>query len=283
MNQLPVDIVLVRHGESEGNVAQAHSKLGDDSFWTSEFSERHTSLYRLTDKGREQAREAGQYVKDNISARFDGYYVSEYIRALETAGLMGFPQARWQLEFYLREKDQGVLAGKSHQERAAEFAEQLDRLKKDSFYVAPPGGESVANSCLRVDRVLSEWRTERSGQAIIAVCHGNIMSAFRVRLEGLTQSQFQAIEKSTDVRDRMHNGQILHYTRRDPRTGQIRSSLKWMKSVVPWDLSRSYSEWMPINSTELTNEDLLAEVAKVPQLIHGDKDDKAAEGEKPDD
>jgi broad specificity phosphatase PhoE len=248
-------------------------------------SERHTSLYRLTDLGREQARGAGQYVRENITDRFDGYYVSEYIRALETAAHMGFTQARWQLEFYLREKDQGVLGGKSHQQRADEFAEQLDRLKKDTFYVAPPGGESVANSCLRVDRVLSEWRVDRSGQAIIAVCHGNIMSAFRVRLESLTQSEFQAIEKSDDVREKMHNGQILHYTRRDPRTGQIRSSLKWMKSVVPWDTSRSYNEWKPINRSELTNEELLDEVNKIPQLIRGDEEpgQAATLSDKPDD
>lgn len=224
-----------------------------------------------------------KYIQNNISERFDGYYASEYIRALETAALLGFSHARWQLEFYLREKDQGILAGKSHVQRAAEFSDQLDRLKKDSFYVAPPGGESVANSCLRVDRVLSEWRTDRSGQSIVVVCHGNIMSAFRVRLEGLTQSQFRAIEKSNDKMDKMHNGQILHYTRRDPRTGQIRSHPKWMKSICPWDLSLSKNEWEPINNSLMTNDDLLDEVNRVVQLINPSKDDKSASGEKPDD
>lgn len=46
MENLPIDIVLVRHGESEGNIAQDLSKIGDDSLWTSEFSQRHTSNYR---------------------------------------------------------------------------------------------------------------------------------------------------------------------------------------------------------------------------------------------
>jgi hypothetical protein len=41
MENLPIDIVLVRHGESEGNLAQAYSKKGDDSLWTPEFSARY--------------------------------------------------------------------------------------------------------------------------------------------------------------------------------------------------------------------------------------------------
>jgi broad specificity phosphatase PhoE len=44
-------------------------------------------------------------------------------------------------------------------------------------------GESIATSCLRVDRIISIWQNSCAGQKIIAVCHGNIMMAFRVRLE----------------------------------------------------------------------------------------------------
>ncbi len=52
MENLPIDIVLVRHGESEGmkttqdlivagNLAQFQSKKGDDSLWTPDFSKRY--------------------------------------------------------------------------------------------------------------------------------------------------------------------------------------------------------------------------------------------------
>lgn len=183
MENLPIDIVLVRHGESEGNLAQAYSKKGDDSLWTPDFSMRHTSNYRLTDRGRKQAQIAGEYIKKNIYEQFDNYYVSEYTRAQETAAILQFPNAKWHCEFYLREQDKGILGGKSHQEREQEYADQLWRVKKDTFYVAPPGGESICNSIIRIDRMVSQWQTSCAGMKIIIVAHGNIMSAFRVRME----------------------------------------------------------------------------------------------------
>lgn len=108
----PIDLVLVRHGESEGNIAQDQSKLGDDSLWEKEnFKNRHTSQYRcvncalllsavgrpllvlqpqcspymdlnrrLTDLGRKQAQTAGDYIRKHITKKFDRYYCSEYIR-----------------------------------------------------------------------------------------------------------------------------------------------------------------------------------------------------------
>jgi len=135
MENLPIDIVLVRHGESEGNLAQAYSKKGEDDLWTPEFSARHTSNYRLTDRGRQQAKIAGEYIKKNVGSLFDGYYVSEYTRAQETAAILNFKNAKWHCEFYLREQDKGIFGGKSHKEREQEFSDQLKKLKKDTFYV----------------------------------------------------------------------------------------------------------------------------------------------------
>ena len=110
----------------------------------------------------------------------------------------------------------------------------MERLKKDSFYVSPPGGESMANSCLRVDRIISIWQSHCAGQKIIAVCHGNIMTAFRVRLERyrilfvfscsfshgrMSQSRYQEIQNSSSPFDKVQHCQIYHYTRRNPFTG----------------------------------------------------------------
>lgn len=268
MESLPIDIVLVRHGESEGNLAQSLSKKGDDSLWSTEFASRHTSNYRLTDRGREQARQASKWIKENITQTFDMYYVSEYIRAQETAALLDFVNAKWNVSFYLREQDRGILAGKSKQERANEYADLVRRWKKDSLYVAPPGGESLANVCLRVDRVIKEWQRSCSGMRIIAVCHGNIMTAFRVVLERISQSKFQEIEQSEDPKDRMYNGQIIHYTRRNPWTGEIAEIPRWVRSIVPWDLSLGRHEWQEFEHPLFSTEQILEEVAKVPQIIN---------------
>ena len=69
--------MLTRHS---GNLAQLQSKKGDDTLWTREFANRHTSNYRLTDLGRQQARVAGDWIRNNISESFDTYFCSEYIR-----------------------------------------------------------------------------------------------------------------------------------------------------------------------------------------------------------
>lgn len=56
-----------------------------------------------------------------------------------------------------------------------------------------PGGESLANACLRVDRVLTQLRESCSGFRVVLVCHGNIMLAFRIRLERMKQSTFRTL------------------------------------------------------------------------------------------
>jgi hypothetical protein len=37
-------------------------------------------------------------------------------------------------EFYLRERDQGILAQKSHEERKQSYGEELDKRARDAFY-----------------------------------------------------------------------------------------------------------------------------------------------------
>lgn len=69
----PLELVLVRHGQSEGNEAVARSQRGDLSAYTPEFKNKHSSTYRLTDKGIEQAKVAGHWIRENIGDKFDRY------------------------------------------------------------------------------------------------------------------------------------------------------------------------------------------------------------------
>jgi NAD+ kinase len=77
MLNLPLDIILVRHGESELNLAHK-----DPTLWTPEFKNRHTSNYKLTDLGRKQAQITGEWIKKNIAPSFDLYFCSNYVRYL---------------------------------------------------------------------------------------------------------------------------------------------------------------------------------------------------------
>lgn len=265
---MPLDLVLVRHGESEGNVAYGLSKQGDARHYTGEFQARHSSQWRLTDRGQEQARAAGAWVRRHVAAAFDRYYVAEYLRAMETAAHLDFPGAAWHTEFYLRERDWGVFDLMSFQERRERYGEDLKRRELDTFFWTPPGGESMATLCLRIDRVLNTLHRECTDKRVIIVCHGEVMWGFRVRLERIAQEEYRVLDSSKDPRQKIHNCQVLHYTRRDPATGALASYLNWMRSVCPWDTQRSSNDWQAISQRTYTNADLRAVVEKAPRLIN---------------
>src|ERR1700675_4535998 len=97
---LPINLVLVRHGQSEGNAAKRRSEKGDHTAYSEEFKDRHSSSFRLTDKGKQQAVAAGQLLETLFPKGFDRYYTSEYARAKETAALLAIPEAKWYPNFY---------------------------------------------------------------------------------------------------------------------------------------------------------------------------------------
>ena len=257
---MPKNLVLVRHGESEGNVATSLSKKGDNSMFTKEFLNRHSSTWRLTGKGREQAIIAGKWVKRNIGETFFRYYVSEYDRAKETAALLDLPEAKWMITYYLRERDWGSLDVMPFRERKQRFRENLCRKEIDPFYWTPLNGESMPTLCLRLEKILDTLHRECDGCDALLVVHGEVMWGMRYLIERLTHVDIMRLEYSKDPRDKIHNCQIIHYTRKDPETGSIAPYLNWMRSVCPTDLSLSENEWQPINRRKFSNEDLLHEV-----------------------
>lgn len=264
---MPIDFVLVRHGESEGNIANSRSRQGDDTDFDEKFLKRHSSKFRLTDKGRKQAQIAGLWIKENIGTDFFRYYASEYIRAMETAALLNLPGAKWYVDFYLRERNWGALDLMTDHDRRLHFAKDLERREIDSFYWTPPRGESMADLCRRLDRVLGTMHRECADKKVIIVCHGEVMWAIRVRLERMLQSRFQELDNSKHPFDHIHNCQVLHFTRRNPQTREISPYMDWLKSVCPWDISLSRNEWEKIERHRFTNEELLAEVELYPRYV----------------
>lgn len=265
---MPINLLLVRHGESEGNIANYLSKQGSDELFTPEFINRHSSSWRLTDKGIQQAKNAGQWIKNNITANFHRYYVSEYARAKETAALLGFPDAQWYVEFHLRERDWGILETISHQERMRQFKSVLNRKEIDGIYWKPPNGESMADVCLRIDRVIATLHRECSEANVIIVCHGEVMWAFLLRLLRLSTRQYAELDRSKDPIDRIHNCQILHFTRANPtNNNEIDKYLMWWRSICPWDEKRSHKHWIEISRSRYSNEELLAEVDMIPRML----------------
>eukprot|EP01114_Cavostelium_apophysatum_P016733 TRINITY_DN4817_c0_g1_i1.p1 TRINITY_DN4817_c0_g1~~TRINITY_DN4817_c0_g1_i1.p1 ORF type:complete len:353 (+),score=45.77 TRINITY_DN4817_c0_g1_i1:44-1060(+) len=264
----PMELILVRHGQSEGNEAVARSKKGDLSAYTPDFKKKHSSSYRLTDKGVEQAKVAGKWIKENISENFDRYYTSEYVRAMETASLLGLPNAKWYTEIVLRERDKGLLDNVSWVERNEKYGEEMERRKRDSFFWAPLGGESMANICNRIDHTFNTLRRECSGQRVIIVCHGEVMWAFRCRIERLSQIRFHQLQSSPNKKDGIHNTQVLHYSRVHPTTGEVFPYFKYLRSVCPWKPQNSHNEWFEFDRPTYSNDELMASVQTVPRFVN---------------
>ncbi len=267
---MPHNLILIRHGESEGNIALNLSKKGDDSAFTEEFKSRHTSLWRLTEKGRAQAKSAGEWLKKNRGETEGFYrcYTSEYIRAMETASLLDIEDALWYSDFYLRERDWGDMGNMSVREREEKFADSMKQKESEALYWTPPNGESLANVGLRVDRLFQTLHRECENKDVVIVCHGEVMRMIQVRLERLSQEKFNELENSKDEKDKIHNAQIIWYTRVNPENEiDIRPWTSWVKSVCPWDETKSSNEWRLIPRQRYTNEELMQRVERIDPLV----------------
>ena len=271
------ELVLVRHGESEGNLAYNRSVAGDHSLYSDEFLERHSSFWRLTDQGREQALVTGEWMRSNMDVRYNSFFSSEYLRALETAALLKLPNARWKPEVMLRERDWGEYDLASQLERRVAFRRYEARRRRESLFWAPPGGESLAQVVQRVDSVLLFGNRRWSGGRVIMTCHGELMWAFRLRFERLTQLRYREMQANPKTSDRIHNCQILQYTRRCPETGALHPDFKFMRSICPWNLSLSDGcAWRELSpSGGLTNDEVMASVARYPRLLNDEDGDDA--------
>lgn len=266
---LPIDLIFVRHGQSEGNVANKASRHADNSFFTPEFRARHSREFRLTDKGIFQAKAAGEWLKENVPQPLDRFYVSDFIRAKETAAFLDLPQALWRQEFHLRERDKALMDNLPDDEQRRLFVMEQEQYELDPFLSYPAGGgESIASLCFRLkSTMLEHWSRRWSDRRIICVCHGHVMRAFQLELEGLSHDDFVRLDGSDDHENNIRNGQIFWYTRRDPDTNQLTDHLVARRSVCPWDPDADYG-WKRVVRRKLTNEDLLEEVNQYPRLAN---------------
>ena len=271
MSMSPTDIVLVRHGQSEGNRATGASQKGDNRFFTPEFRSRHSRTFRLTDQGIAQAKAAGKWLKKNIPMPLDRFYVSDYIRAKETAAYLDLPNAVWQVEFHLRERDYALIDNCPEDEKKNLFALEQKQHEADPFLSYPAGGgESLASLCLRQKAtMIAHWARECSDKRIIAVCHGHVMRAIQIEFEDMGHDDFIRLDASEKAADKIRNCQILWYTRRDSEKYVVEPHLVAVRSVCPLGLDGALEDhgWQRIKRHRYTNQDLLAEVNRYPRHI----------------
>jgi len=258
-NHRPLELVFVRHGESEGNVAVKAAEDGDPSLFTDEFRKRHSSTWDLTPKGVEQAKAAGKWIRENINGGvFDGYYASTYRRAKRTAGFLNLPGAKWNLRDYIREHDWGNLDVMTDEERHTKYPDAMDKREVNPFYFAAPGGESLAEVLIRARvGILATLYRKLPNKRGVVVTHGNMMWPIRIIMEGLLPDEYLALKKKKDPKDKINNCQIFQYSRINPETGEISEKFSWMRSVCPWNLNPKNDAWRPITHKKYSNEELI--------------------------
>jgi broad specificity phosphatase PhoE len=265
---MPIDLVLVRHGYSEQNFAiRAAKHNGDESLFTPEFCARHGSQHRLTAEGRRQAVQTGDWLRANGLGRFDRRYVSSYVRAKETAALLGLEGPDWYIDPLLREREWGELEGLTWDQRNEIMRQSAVTKDTDPFYWVPRGGESIAHVTVRLRMLLDTLHRECFDKRVIVVCHGEIMWAKRFMLERMTVEQWSDLESSKEPGVKLYNCQTLHYTRRNPASGELTQHLGWMRSICPHDESNSGPGWQPIVRRRLSNAELLEAVERVAPLF----------------
>ncbi|MGQ7297745.1 histidine phosphatase family protein [Quadrisphaera sp. KR29] len=183
----PASLWLLRHGESEGNLAS-------EAAWAAgaEALDLDTPDARvpLSARGRDQAGAVGRWLAGLPEAeRPTRVLVSPYRRARETlatalaAGGLDLPVTG---DERLRERDLGVLDGLTGHGIRARYPEEAERRRRlGKVWYRPPGGESWADVVGRVRAVVATALPRHDGERLLLVTHQAVVMAFRIVLEGL--------------------------------------------------------------------------------------------------
>jgi len=268
---MPLDVMFVRHGESEGNKALEAAKAGDKSLADDEeFRERSAADYRLTGLGKEQAAVAGEWVRGWMAAqgveRFDRMYCSPFARTRETAATLEIQDAAWRLEPLLRERDFGLMEGMTKDESAKSFSRSTKQKKRNKFLWRPECGESTADLDQRSRDVLGTFARELAGKRVLCVTHEDFMLAMRLRLEKMTIEEWHHMCEAEAEHDKIVNCGILHYTRVQ-ESGEMAPKFVRVRLIDP--KSPEKAEFRPIQRPRFTNDDLLKQLEVYPPLWDG--------------
>jgi broad specificity phosphatase PhoE len=265
---MPIDLVLVRHGESEANIVQKQNKLDTENYeFPTNFSSRHDSRMRLTEKGVQQAEKAGEWLREHELAEFSDYYVSPHLRTLETAGHLRLG-GNWIRDDRWRERDWGEFGTATIKERDTFYKRNLASRALSEWYWCPTGGESLAAGVrLRFEDILDTLHRQSGHGKVIAVVHGEMIRTAQFVIERMTPLQWE--EMDDDEAYKMSNCQILHYTRKNPETGELTEKLQWRRSISPWDSALSWNDgqWTKIEPRTYSDEDLITEADSLPRIF----------------
>jgi 2,3-bisphosphoglycerate-dependent phosphoglycerate mutase len=184
-------LTLVRHGQSQWNLENRFTGWVD---------------VELTDRGREEARRAGELLA-RAGSTFTKAYTSVLVRAEATLDIilevLGQPSVPIERDLALNERHYGDLQGLNKQETADKYGDDKVHIWRRSFDTAPPGenAESLRDTAARTlpyfhARIVPDLK---AGETVLVVAHGNSLRSIVMELDGLTGKQVESLEIATGV------------------------------------------------------------------------------------
>lgn len=214
-DQGTVELVLVRHGESLGNLAATNAGLSGAEVIDVPARDADVDLSAV---GYDQAIALGRSLKGvPAEQRPDVIWSSPYARAHRTAEALAHA-AEWTvpilLDERLRDRELGILDALTTAGVEARLPGEATRRRwLGKFYYRPPGGESWADVALRLRSVISDLERQPGSARILVVSHDAVILLFRYILEGLSESQLLDIAATSTVL----NASLTRYGRFDGR------------------------------------------------------------------
>jgi probable phosphoglycerate mutase len=176
---LPTRLILVRHGETEGNVQQVwHGALDAP----------------LTARGELQvAATAARIAELHAEDPIDYFYVSPLPRAQSTAAVIATAiELQPVIEPDLREFDLGDWEGRGFQE-LRDVENLWGRWEQDPGF-APPHGESPLSFNRRARATLSRLADAHPGHSLLVVTHGGYISSVLASWLGQSAGDWRAFD-----------------------------------------------------------------------------------------
>ncbi|WP_432511383.1 histidine phosphatase family protein [Kineococcus sp. SYSU DK001] len=209
----PAGIVLVRHGQSTGNLADARARSSHAE--VVEVAERDADV-PLSSLGRAQARAVARWLAEDpqappvpeviVSSPYQRAHDTALAVAQELAGRGADLAVR--TDERLRERDLGWWDGLTGLGVRARFPEEAERRQRiGKFYYRPPGGESWCDVALRVRSLLATLREEHAGRQVLLVSHQAVIMNFRLVLEDLDERTLLEL----DAREPLANCSVTAY------------------------------------------------------------------------
>jgi broad specificity phosphatase PhoE len=201
MNPELVELWLLRHGQSLGNVANDAARAAGAH--RLELTDRDMDV-PLSELGVEQASAFGKWLgAQPETTRPDVVVSSPYRRSMETARHV-LEAAEIEIELVaderLREREFGIVDLLTHRGVAAQFPEEAARRSRlGKFYYRPPGGESWVDVALRLRSLRDSIVREYPDRRVLLVTHEVPIIIIRYLVERLDEPAALALSEAGSI------------------------------------------------------------------------------------